>query len=126
MARSTKFAKSGAASVIFDRAELIPQGNDYTIEQNVGRSYGNSKKIDSYNDTAVRFITLSFTFITLTLRDEIITFFNDSNVNWRKNNFTYTDPDGNDTTVRLAQDSLSIPRTSPGGKYSMEILLEVE
>ena len=125
MAKPT-FSKGGASTVTFDRAEQIPFDNNYTVEQNIGRSYGNSKKINSYNDTAVRFITVNFVFLTLTIRDAVVTFFNDSNVNWRKNSFTFTDADGNALTVRLAQDSLPLPRITPGDKFSMQISLEVE
>jgi len=121
-----KFEKGGAPTVNFDRAEQIPFDNNYTIEQNVGRSYGNSKKINSYNDDAVRFITVNFVFLTLTIRDAVVTFFEHTNVNWRANSFDFTDSDGNLLTVRLAQDTLPLPRITPGDKFSMQISLEVE
>lgn len=125
MAKET-FSKSGAATVTFDRASQISGGDEYNVEQTVGRSYGNSKKITSYNDTPVQVKNLTFLFITLTIRDAIIVFFNDSNVNWRKNNFIYTDTNGNTFTVRLAQDTLAINPMSTGEKFSMNINLEVE
>ena len=125
MAKET-FSKGGASTVTFDRASQISGGDGFDTDQNLGISYGRSKKVNSYNDTPTQIKNLTFLFITLTIKENIITFFNDSNVNWRKNTFTFTDTNGNAFTVRLAQDELSIDPMSTGEKFSMNINLEVE
>ncbi len=120
------FTKGGAATVTFERASQVQQGQSHDIEQNVGLSYGRSKKIDTYNDTAVKFLEVTFVFLTKTGIDNLVTFFNDSNVNWRKNSFTYTDSNGDQSTVRLAQNGINPRRISPRGKFQITLLLEVE
>jgi hypothetical protein len=105
--RNPTFSKAGAATVTFDRGEDLGMQENYSAQQELVRSFGGAVKVNEFDTTDLRFISIRFTRISKTIYDNLVTFFQDSNVRWMKNTFTYTDTLAQTFTVRLITPTIS-------------------
>jgi len=70
----------------------------------------------------IHYIDLTFTRISETNFNALLTFFGDGNVNWSKNSFTYTDCDSNARTVHLMPGSFTYEE-KPAGTFTVSMQL---
>ena len=100
------FSKAGAATFTFDEGVDFPIGRGDAPDQSVGEATGGAIQVKTYSSAVRQVHTMTFRLNSLDSYDDLYNFFDDSNVEWRANSFTFTDSDGNTYTVRLWQDGI--------------------
>jgi len=98
------FSKSGAATWTSDKGEAVPYSRTKQPNQYHEASEDGTDQVVDLG-SSFHMIPLTFVHISSSNYDDLITFFDDGNVNWSANTFTYTDSGSTGHTVRL------IPRT---------------
>lgn len=93
------FTKSGVATFTFDRARSFPVDQPIKRIQIVGEAVAGQVKVADLG-VEKQFIDIIADNLSTTNRDELITFLQDSDINWQGNWFTFTDEDSNTYTVR--------------------------
>jgi len=125
MASLPIFSKSGITSYTFQKGPFLPHKRPIRQHQNVGVSGGNQVKVAN-KGSATQEIEIVLNRISLTSYNNLLTFLQDSAVNYALNTFTYTDQDANTYTVRLwNHKGLDFPLVK-GGFYNIRMLLIVE
>ncbi len=111
------FSKTDVATFTFDRAADLDVVEQYIPAQSVGVAVGGTSKIKTYTSTLEHLFLLNFRFTSQSSFTNLKNFFNDSDLNWQANTFTYTDQEANQYTVRLLQSGITSNRI-PGGNMS--------
>lgn len=119
------FSKAGVATFTFDEGVEFPIGRSDVPNQSIGIAVGGAIQVKTYSSTIEQVHTMTFRLNSLDSYDDLYDFFNDSNVNWRANSFTFTDSDGNIYTVRLWQDGIGYTWIAEN-IYIVSLILRVE
>lgn len=120
MAKPT-FAKSGADTWTSDKGEGLPYRRLPVPRQILGLAEDGSVQVADLG-SKIHYIDLTFTRISETNFNALLTFFGDGNVNWSKNSFTYTDCDSNARTVHLMPGSFTYEE-KPAGTFTVSMQL---
>jgi hypothetical protein len=119
-----EFQKSGAPNVTFDRGRVFPVSEPVEVYQHRYDTEGLNTKVVSYG-VQNNFINASFTGLSAANKTALENFFNDPDVNWSENTFTFVDENSVSRTVRLWQDRFNMVETSPN-RFSVTFLLKDE
>ena len=120
------FSKTGVSTFTFDRARAFPIRSPVSGQQILDEAGGGQPKVADLG-AEEQFIYLKVENLSETNRDELLTFFRDSNINWSMNTFTWTDEDNNTNVVRYFNSKgLLDPQEIHDNKYSVIITLKVE
>lgn len=109
----------------FDKSRFLPLNEPRNPNIITGRAGGGQVKIASLGDTE-RFWTLVINRVSQANRNNLLTFLEDSTVEWSVNTVTFTDEDSNTFTVRIWNvQGIDFPKVK-GGLYNIKLLLREE
>jgi len=119
------FTKSGVTTYTFQKAPFLPYKTPIEPHQNVGIA-GGGQVLVANKGTAIQFIEIVLNRISVTSRNNLLTFIQNSAINYSLNTFTYTDHASNTYTVRLWNlKGIDFPLVR-GGLYNVRMMLRVE
>lgn len=118
------FSKTGLTTFTFSRSPVFPTHVIYTPRQRLGRSDSGAAQVVTLGEPLVMH-QLELELLTQTDIDGILAWFQDEEINWSAETFTYTDAASTSYTVRLAEGELDIEQIAPG-VYNLRLPLVVE
>jgi hypothetical protein len=112
-----KYDASGVTAVTMDNGEFFPLRSDgYVAVQDSAQARGGQRKIAVWNPNDIpRSYRAVHRQVTESKKNDLLTFFNASNVNYMENEFEYyPDSTGASITVRLLEPQINIQETTLG------------
>ena len=125
MASLPTFSKSGVTTYTFTKAPFTPHHKPLKQHQNIGISGGNQAKVAN-KGAATELIQIIMNRISSTSYNNLLTFIQDTNINYSLYTFTYTDVDGNTYTVRFFNTKGIDWPQAKGGLFNVNFTLRVE
>lgn len=119
------FSKTGVTTFTFEKARFLPVKEPRV--QNTKRTVagGGQVKVAKHGER-VRFFDIIINRVSSSNRDDLITFLEDTNIDYDLNTFTFTDEDSNTYTVRYWDSKgLDVPQVK-GGLYNIRLRLRAE
>lgn len=123
--RKITLSKAGVSSVELSKADTLGSQRITVPRQTIGITGGNDAIVNTHGDPDV-YIYVSWNSLQEGDLDNLITFFSDSNVNWKANTFQYTDIYGNQDTVRLWSEEISKVLMDSSKRSPFAFVLRVE
>ena len=120
------FSKTGVSTFPCDYARAFPLRAPVGGQQILDEAGGGQPKVADLG-AEEQFIHIKVRNLSETNRDELLTFFRDSLINWSANPFTWTYENGNTSLVRYWNSKgILDPQEVNDDKYSVIITLKVE
>ncbi len=121
------FSHPSATDVTLSKSSKFPYNQTGKVIPNqlVGMAIGGAVKVATLGD-AERFWTVDVEYETETIRNALLAFFADADVNYMANTFTFYPDDGSSYTARLwSADGLDFPALVDNGAKFYSILIVV-
>jgi hypothetical protein len=119
------FEHASVTNFTFEKERSLPINEPITPAQNVGIAGGGQVKVVNYGD-AEQLRKVSVNNISKTNRDALLTFLQNSNINYSQGTFTFRDENNSTYTVRLWNaKGLDFPLVK-GGLFNVQLTLRDE
>jgi len=120
-----KFEHASVTDFTFEKERSLPISEPINPSQNIGVAGGGQVKVVNYGD-AEQLRNVSVNNVSKTNRDALLTFIQNSNINYSLGTFTFRDENNSTHTVRLWNaKGLDFPAVK-GGLYNIKLTLRDE